>query len=310
MSAPPPAPLIQPVLPPVIALATTEESPIVSSSLETKSPPWEVRFGEIAREPEWLQSQEELEELADGIPGEQLRAALDELAGDPSSAGVIVARRLVQRWAAEAPEAAAKWAASLPNNAFGEAMCRQAADLWAQADLAAAVAWAMDLSAGGNKTAAIDSLALEAATQKDTLAAMNLVANLPAGTDRNNLLNYVVQQWAATDMDAAISWIKDIDDASSRGRILRNVAVNLGAQNPSAAAQLITGSMDAGPARDEGLAQVVRFWAASAPEQAAEWVQGLSDETLRDTDLQIVTDVWRKDQAKESDVQGTAAQQL
>lgn len=309
-SEPHSARLIQPAIQPAAALGITESSEVAPSSPETPSPPWEISFGEIADQPEWLQSQEELEELADRIPEEQLSAALDELSREPSSASVIVARRLVQRWAAESPEAAAEWVAYLPSNAFGQAMCRQAVISWSQKDLTTAAHWTQQLASGENKTAAISALALDAAARGKALRAISLAADLPGGTERDDLLNYAVQQWAVEDTDAAVNWIEDIQDSALRQRMLGNVAVNLGAENPPAAAQLVTNRMEAGPSRDEALNQVVRFWAASAPKQAAEWVQGLSDKALRDTGLEIVTDVWRTDRAGESDTQSGAAQQL
>jgi hypothetical protein len=289
--------LIQPAGQPVDQFQAKE--PLgVASTLEAPFVIWETPFQEIASQPESLQSEEELEELADSIPEEQLSATLDVLSRDQSSAGVIVARRLVQRWATESPEAAAQWTANLPANAFSQTMCRQAAVSWAQTNLAAAVAWAQQLPVSENKTAAISALALEAAAGGEALSAITLAADLPGGTERDDLLNYAVQHWAAGDTDTAVKWVEEIEDPALRQRMLGAVAVDLGAANPPAAAQLISNSMEAGPSRDDALVQVVRFWAVPAPEEAADWVEQLPEEALRDTIIENMSDLWPKDRAK------------
>lgn len=257
--------------------------------------PWELRFGELAAEPESMQSQEELEELADGIPVMQWRAALDRLSVQLSSAGIIVARRLVERWASESPEAAAQWAAGLPDGGFSAAMCRAAVVSWARSDPENAMAWAQQLPAGENKTAAVSLLALEVAGRTNAVAAIALADGLSPGAERDRLLVYAVQQWAVSGGDDAIEWINKIEDSGLRDEIWGKVAVDLGAQDPSAAARLITGRMTPGPRRDDALIQVVRFWAASDPAKAASWVEQLPEKNMRSAAINDVLDAWRRD---------------
>ena len=282
-------------IPPVEKHTETESI----SSMQTQSPPWEISFAEIDEQPEWLQSQEELEQLADAIPDSQLRAALDELLNSQSSASIIVARRLLQRWADTSPDAAAVWVTHLSDNVFGQAMSREIAACWSQQDLAAATEWAQGLPNGETKTAAIASLAFEAATQKQTSTAISLATTLPPSTERDNLLSYGYQQWAATDPDSAVSGLTQIEDPNLREGILAKVAINLAAEDPPAAAQMIMDNMQDGNLRDDALGCAVRFWAAATPEKAIAWLEQLPEGHLRATAIDDVIEVCRKQDPSE-----------
>jgi hypothetical protein len=262
--------------------------------MQTQSPPWEVSFAELEAQPEWLQSQEELEQLADAISDSQLRTALDELLSYQSGAGIIVGKRLLRRWADVSPDAAADWVAHLPDSAFGQGMSREIAACWSQKDLAAATAWAQELPNGEIKKAGIASVALEAATRGQASTAISLAATLPCGTERDNLLSYGYQQLAVTDPEGAVSGLNRIEDPNLREAILAKVAINLGTKDPSSAVQLIVNNMQDGGLREDALGCVVRFWAVSAPEEAIVWLEQLPEGHLRAAAIENMNEVWRK----------------
>jgi len=274
------------------------EPPLDASAAKAAAQPapaWETRFWEIASRGGPLQS-DDLELLAGTIPGDQIQAALDRLAVDQSGPAMTLIGFLARRWAANSPAEAAQWAAThLADNDLSHDVFAKIMLPWAVKDLAGAAAWVQQLPAGGNKTAAVLSLATEAATQKEGVTAITLAASLPPGSERNDLLNYSAQQWATTDRDGAVTWINQVEDPQLREKMLGEVAVNLGVQDPFAAAQLIATAMPAGQDQDNATVSVVRFWAASAPADAAAWVEQFPEGLLRNAAIENLIDVWGQD---------------
>jgi len=250
---------------------------------------------EIANRGGPLQS-ESLEELAATIPDDQIRTTLDQLAADQSSPAMMLVDFLARHWAANSPAEAAQWAAThladndVSHDVFGKIMVS-----WAEKDLVDAVAWVQQLPASGNKSAAAFSLASEAAARKEAMTAINLTASISPGPERDDLLNYAAQQWATTDRESAVAWINQIQDPALRESMLGKVAVNLGTQNPFAAAELIATSMGTGQVRDDAVVDVIRFWAPFASEKAAAWVDQFPESELRNAAMENLMDVWAKD---------------
>jgi hypothetical protein len=272
----------------------TATAPEISVAVQPSAFDWQLRFSEIVGQPDFLQS-ELLEEMAATFPENQMHGALDDLAAQKSDSAMILIELLVQRWATNSPASAAEWVeAHLIDNDSAHNVFNRIVVPWAQEDLAGAVAWAQQLPAGENKTAAVSSLAFEAALQKQALTAISLTRDIPSGAERDNLLIYVTQQWATTDRDSAITWINQVEELTLREEMLGKVAVNLGAEDPLAAAEIIVGKIPPGPVRDDALVDVIRFWAASAPENAVAWVQQLPEVALRNTAIENVFDVWRR----------------
>ena len=258
-------------------------------------PDWEARFWDIASRGGPLQS-EDLELLAATVPADQIQAALDGLAADQSDAAMTLIGFLARRWASTSPAEAAQWAAThLADNDLSHDVFSKIMVSWADKDLAGAAAWVQQLSAGGNKAAAVLSLATEAATQKEGVAAINLATSLPPSLERDSLLSYSAQQWATTDRDGAIAWINQIQDPGLRGKMLGEVVINLGVQDPVAAAQLIATAMPAGQDQYDATVNVVRFWAASTPTAAAAWVDQFPEGQFRNAAMENLIDVWGKD---------------
>ena len=241
-----------------------------------------------------MQSQEELEELADSIPPTSTRTALEELLSDHSSTSVVVARRLMDRWSRQSPEAAAQWAALLPDNAFSHAMYRAMVIPWAQTNLNAALTWVRQQPDSGNKAEAELSLANTIASEKEPVKAIDLLADLPASPERDRLLDYSARQWAGQDREAAIAWINQIPDAAARAQLLRNMTIDCAVESPVDAAALVATTLPSGEEQKESVAGVVRFWAAAAPDQAAQWVEAFSPGEAKDIATANLMAVWEK----------------
>jgi len=267
----------------------SQKVPVMAPS---QLPDWEKRFIEIANE-DGSQQSELLRELAATVPEDQIQDALGKLVAEKAGPAMTLVVFLGQRWAEKSPADAAQWAeAHMSDDTFGNNLFSKIMVPWADKDLAGAVDWVQQLSANGNKTAAASSLATEAATLKKAVIAINLATNIPPGTERDEVLNYSAQQWAATDRDGAVAWINQVQDPVLREKMLGEVGVNLGVQDPAAGVKFVASEMPDGKDRDMAMSNVIRFWAASAPADAAAWVEQLPDGPLRDLALENLMDTW------------------
>jgi hypothetical protein len=173
---------------------------------------------------------------------------------------------------------------------------------WAEKDLVEAAAWARRLPASGKKTAALISLGYEAATRKEAAIAVTLATIASLGPERDRLMSYSVRQWATTDRESAMAWARRAPDAALREEMLGEIAIDWGIQDPPEAARFATTALKSGRARDKAVVNIVRFWAPSAPEQAAAWVEQFPDGPLRNAAMENLIDVWAKD-----DISGAGA---
>lgn len=257
------------------------------------APQWELQFWNASAYPDWEQS-EYLEDVAANIPDDQICGVLDLLLPEQSNEAHILIEMLAERWAQKSPADAARWAEKLPDGEFGQRVFAKVARQWALTDVSAAINWSQQLPEGENKTAAELSVAHEAASQQQAIAALTLLAKVPPGPDRDEAANYAAQQWAANDADAAIAWVNQLPDAGLREKILGQIAVNLGAQDPARAAQFIVEQLDDGAIRNIAVENVVRFWASSSPADAAAWIQTFPAGKLHDMAAENLMDVWTK----------------
>lgn len=273
-------------------LILTNETASPVQAAPSSLPAWEQRFFEIAND-DGSQQEELLRDLAATVPADQIHDALAKLATDPSNPAKTLVVFLGQRWAEQSPADTAQWAAAhMSDDLFGHNLFGKIMVPWANKDLAGAVAWLQKMPAGGNKAAAALSLAMEAARLGQAVTAINLATNIPPGPERDSLFSYAAQHWAATDKDSAIAWIRKVPDPALREKMLGQVAINLGTQDPAAGTKLVATAMSAGKDQDNAMGTVIRFWAASTPADAAVWLQQFPDGPLHDLALENLMDTW------------------
>jgi hypothetical protein len=264
-------------------------------------PEWKERLHEIADEVDWSES---VEELAGTLPEDQMIETLNQLVKEKAEmpGAILLGQSLIRRWAADSQAEAARWVARLPDDRFSQMASREVVVLWAEKDLAETVAWVRSLPAGGKKTAALLSLGYEAALRQEAVIAVTLAADVPPGPERDRLLNYSVRKWATADREGAVAWAKSVPDATLREELLGQIAIDWGIQNPPEAAEFAATAMADGRTKDTAVANIVRFWAPSAPIQAAAWVEQCPEGPLRNTAMENLIDVWAKD-----DISGAGA---
>ena len=279
---------------PANASGAVAEVAIPPVATQVEVPKWETRFLEIASEPEYLQSQEELEELAASLTDDEVGDALKQLQQEQSTAALVFGRALARRWAEKSPESAAQWALTLSDNVFSHTVLKEMMIPWAANDLTATINWVQQLPEGGNKAAAELSLAGEAARQSaGATSAVAMLSNLPPSPERDDLLNYSLRQWATDDPENALAWMNQMPDQTARERALDTVAMDM--TDPFTAATFAAENLSPGPGRDQAVVNIVQFWTTSAPDEAAAWVTQFPNGPLRDAATRTLLEVWEKE---------------
>jgi hypothetical protein len=92
-----------------------------------------------------------------------------------------------------------------------------------------------------------------------------------------------------------VAWINQVPDPGLREKMLGEVAVQVGVQDPFAAADFVATALPEGKVRDAAAVNVIRFWAAASPAYAASWVEQFPEGPLREAAMENLIEVWGKD---------------
>lgn len=244
--------------------------------------------------PNFYDETDSLDELAASFTGTRLRLALESLASQPRGAGLALGCALLRRWAAHAPDEAARWTATLPKGPFQQMAVREVTAAWATADFASASAWVDNLPNDNARHEATLCLADEALAHGDPPTALTLAGRLPPADNRDQLLDRAVLQWAAADRSAAITWTEAVPDARLREAMLGKIVTDWAVMDPPGAAAFASTALPPDDLRDAAVLHIVRCWAPLAPEQAATWVGRFPKGPLRDEAIENLIAVWQR----------------
>lgn len=205
--------------------------------------------------------------------------------------------RLITQWTDADPNQAAAWAQSQPPGpARSEAvveitnqLVKEAAER-ADSNPEAAAAWASGLPDGEWRDRAIAGLAT-IWSRVDPGAAAAYTANLPQGSTQNQAIAAVALTWASKDPVRAAQWVAQFPECAVRNQALQGLIVTWAAKDPEEAAQWLKG-LPLTPSRDLAVSAFSATIAASSPSTAFQWAETISDQTLRDQQLQTLAGVW------------------
>lgn len=180
----------------------------------------------------------------------------------------ILLPRLIAHDPAAAVRLALGWTPGLMRTELLGAVTRH----WAEADLAAALAWLISLPDADDRrvTAAATTAWL---AQSDPASALELGQWLGVGSN-DGRLEHIVQLWTEEYPAEAIGWVTRQPAHRTRDLLLARVAHVRAQQAPLEAARVVLDHLPAGPGQDEALLTVVRHWAARDIGSAAAWVAG------------------------------------
>src|SRR5262245_54994512 len=159
--------------------------------------------------------QEKLVEAVANVPEAAFRDALESSLKEQGTQGAEFRELLTRRWAETDPKAAAAWAVALQDPASAVSLTKQAAIVWANKDMPAAVEWANGLRAGVAREAAVIAVGYEAA-RTESFEAFDLAASLSPSSERDALLAHLARQWAANDFREAVDWARQVLDEALR----------------------------------------------------------------------------------------------
>jgi len=153
---------------------------------------------------------------------------------------------------------------------------------WAQKKPEDALAWALQLPEGVERTEALTDACFKIA-QTDPARAVSLAGqfHLQDGAILENL----VQQWAMKDLTSAYNWSMTQSPGGERTTLLARVALVWSQSDPESAARLVIDKIPAGPEQDEAVMTVLHQWATHDFDGAKAWVQEFSQGSLRDRAL-------------------------
>lgn len=198
--------------------------------------------------------------------------------------------RLVRRWAEADAKAAAGWVTENLTGTVREESIDGVAIVWANQDLAGAVAWAKQLPED-DRASGLLNVAYEAA-RTQPITAINLAVELPVGQSQEDVIVHAVRQWASQDAKSAADWAKTITEDVVRNKVLAAVAAEWGASDPAAAATLAVNSVAPGKPQDDAVVGIVQRWVQIQPDEAAAWVTAFPEGPLRDTAMEEVVKLW------------------
>jgi hypothetical protein len=239
-----------------------------------------------------LRQDEKLETLAQDIGEADLPAAIEFLnRRAPALLERDLKLRLIRRWAGIDPHAAADWVSQTPMGSERQEAIEDVAIIWANQNLLDAAGWVRQLPGAAERNGGVLSVAYEAA-RTEPVAALELAMELPAGESRDNLITHAASQWVATYPEAALEWVKQIPDGHLHERVLAAITTIWGEADPIVAATLAVTELSPGKPQDDAVVGVVQRWVQKKPEDAAAWVIGFPQGTLRDTALEELVKLW------------------
>ncbi len=195
-----------------------------------------------------------------GLKAGDISAALGVLKNiaPPDLAGDL-SQRLVQRWAGSNPQAVAAWITSLSAGQQRQAAVDGLAIAWANSQVTNAISWGQSLTDEAERNRALVAVANEA-VRADPMLALQLAVDLPADAQRDDLVRRAAMEWASKDALSAVAWAEKIPGESLRTTVLANEATAWADQDPEAAAILAVDELPAGRLQEDTVVSIVERW--------------------------------------------------
>ena len=114
------------------------------------------------------------------------------------------------RWAEDDPAGAAAWVVQqMPEGRELNVTLRTIIWSWSEKDSAGALSWVNQMTDEGKQIESRATVAM-ALARTNPLAAADVVAQIPCGETRNNVVSNIAFQWAHTDRSAAATWAQTL----------------------------------------------------------------------------------------------------
>jgi hypothetical protein len=245
----------------------------------------------IEQEHDDLERERKMQNWIDGMILADMPAALEFLKQHNSSELCQnLEVRLTRRWAEADPAAAAAWAQQMPAGRARSEALNGVAIAWANVDASEAIQWVRQWPEGEERQNGLASVAYEVA-RTDPIEAMNLAVNLPSNQSRDDLINFTAAQWAASTPAVAAEWAQQIPDQGLRVQVLGKIATEWGEEDPVKAATMAL-TLPPGKIQDDVVISIVERWVQKDPLAARSWVEQFPEGSLRETAIDNLTKLW------------------
>ena len=272
--------------------AATHSVPPSGNGLESRPPHLTVAaeengVGELPESEEEAPSEERELTLDVGeIPG-TLNLLLEKTDGQSET----MIRRLMERWGKERPEAMAQWAGALSEEQGRGRLLKQAILIWSGSDLEAAIAYAQTERVEATRSDMILGLAFES-LQHDARRGLELAAELPVTTERDELLEKGVLEWASSDSTRVVEWVREIPETELRDKLMAAAAIGMSEVHGHEAAGLASSSIQSTGERDRAVVAILQRWVQSAPADALEWLGRFPEGDLKRAATRSTVATW------------------
>jgi hypothetical protein len=222
---------------------------------------------------------------ASSSPSDLLREALAST--DPQErAGAL--RRFLPAWVqSDAPGAARFAEGSSPGPGRDEAL-RIVAQIWGQTNPEAAARWAAMLPDETDRHAVLGAVCLGLAVN-DPAQGVHLASTL--GLRDDGVLENLTQQWAAKDISGAQGWVLQQKSGEERDQLVERIAFIRSQTDPAGAVNLISSGIVTGDVQLETIITVVHQWALRDDAAVTSWVAQLPLGEIRDRALNEIQGV-------------------
>jgi hypothetical protein len=239
--------------------------------------------------------EEALVALAQGWSQRSPRQAADWFIETGSTSQPLLSA-IAGTWARQDPSAAVKWAAQLPDSVNRDVGLTSALGEMARHDPAAAALAATPFlqpdPASETTTSPVRDLATVLADiwgNADPAAAAGWVRQLPPGQAQLEAAGTLATVWAASDITAAVAWSATIDDPSLKSAVVAHLGTTWGAIEPDRALAWLDSLPPESAAR--GTQGALNSWAATDPVGLADWIEQLSPGARNDQARRSLGDV-------------------
>lgn len=204
-------------------------------------------------------------------------------------------RQTVMRaWATSDPEAASAYVdregdwLPLPDDVWRSTAAMVAGE-WAGQDVGAAMEWVASLPTELQGDA-YRRMAAQAVVE-DPASAVNLLASVPHGVDRQEMLQAMVGQWVEVESEAAGAWVMGLNEVDQQVALPEMTRAWM-QTDPRGASEWLA-QIPAGRAKDEAIMVMTTSpTLVRDPEAAMAWSAVIQDPTMRTEALQQVASRW------------------
>jgi len=276
---------------PVSTVATSREHYRGTVFENPQADRWAVFAQDLAQEPDPGKREDRMVAWLVDVKPDEIPALLAFLqSATPAELALDLSKRLTRRWTDADPAKAAAWVETLPPDQQ-LVMLDDVAIVWANNDPTNAMKWAGSLADNAARCQALATVAGEA-VRSQPLMALQIAIDLPAGEQRDDLIQRGARQWASTDVDRAVAWVSQIPTGDLRNQTLSGVAIVWSASEPVAAATWALHELPPGRLLDDTVISIVQRWAQQKPEDAAAWVEQFPSGSLQATAVANVSAIW------------------